>query len=110
MKSALVAIIAFISLNTLYYEYIFHDNQQIYLPCTAEWVTTVVEVHFNDGSKQRYKIDVHESIDNIRIKDGNLSYMKSTKKVTGVVAYTVELASFVKKYIVLKSEFKKISK
>lgn len=100
----IIAVFAFISY--LFLEYKNEHRNYVYVPNTTEWFETEIEVQFNDGTKQNYKIDVYENLDNIKVNSGDLSYTKCTKKTGGIVAYKVELASFVKNYIVLRSDFK----
>jgi hypothetical protein len=100
----IIAVFAFILY--LFLEYENEDRNYVYVPNNTEWFDTEIEVRFNDGTKQNYKIDVYEKLDNIKVNAGDLSYTKCTKKTGGVVAYKVELASFVKNYIVVRSEFK----
>lgn len=72
----------------------------------VEWMETEIEVNFTDGTSQNYKIDVYENLDNIRVEDGNLSYKKSTKRSGGIVAYKVDLASFVKSFKIVSKKHK----
>ena len=73
------------------------------------YVPTEIDVFFNDGTKQNFKNDVYENISNIKLDRGDLSYVKCAKQRDGMIAIEVDLASFVKSYVVLKSTPKRIS-
>jgi hypothetical protein len=102
----LTIIAGYVFILYIFLEYKNKCENYVYVPNTTEWFNTEIEVRFNDGTKQNYKIDVYKNLDNIKVNDGDLSYIKCTKKTGGTVAYKVELASFVKNYIVVSSEFK----
>jgi len=87
----------------------FEECEVIPMTYSTEWFDTEIEVLFNDGTKANYKIDVYETTDNIRVNNGNLSYTKCTKATGGVVAFNMQLASFVKSYTIIRKDFKKIT-
>lgn len=82
------------------------SSDRNYQPSTTQWFESEIQLNFKDGTSQIYNIDVYESYDNIELRNGNFSYWKCTKETGGVVSKNVQLASYVKSYKVLKSEFK----
>ena len=77
------------------------DSNPVY---STSWIETTIKVTYQDNETDTFNIDVYKTLDNIRIEDGNLSYQKSTKRVGGVVAKRIKLASYVKSFRVLRTK------
>ena len=78
-----------------------------YTPTIITWYDTEIEVSFTDGSTRIFNLVVYDNLDNIHVVNGNLSYLKPNADSTdGILATKVELASFVKSYVLRKSELR----
>lgn len=71
---------------------------------TATWYDTKVKISYNNAICDTVELSVYDNLDNMKLEDGNFSYLKSTHQTGGVVGYWVHMASYVSSYKVIESK------
>jgi hypothetical protein len=85
-----------------FYQGVKEEQSQRWQPSPIIWHDARIEVRYKDEARDTFDICVYESLDNINVTDGNLSFQQSTRQTGGAVAFRRQLCSYVKSFKVLK--------
>jgi hypothetical protein len=72
------------------------------LPATV-WHDVKIEVTYQKEGKDTFNLEVYDTPFNIYLKNGDITYYKTTKQSGGIVSNTVTLCSFVRSFRILSS-------